>query len=241
VQAPAWRRELAAGFASLHDLLHYLQWEESLIQAQSPTDYGFRLRVPQGYAARMAKGDPRDPLLRQVLPSPAEAVPVAGFGEDPVGDRSALRGTGVLHKYHGRALVVTTGACAIHCRYCFRRHFPYADFGLRPAQWRELVLGLASDRSITEVILSGGDPLMLDDQRLAAMAADLARVPHLRRLRVHSRLVGLLPSRITPEFVHWLAGNRLRPVLVLHFNHPRELDPKLAEVSTNSSATVSNC
>jgi EF-P beta-lysylation protein EpmB len=175
----------------------------------------------------MRPGDPNDPLLRQVLPVQKETRKVRGYLADPVGDLPAERQPGLLHKYRGRALLLVTGACAIHCRYCFRRNYPYSD-SVGIARIEEAIRTIAGDPSIDEVILSGGDPLTLRDARLADLAKQLVEIPHLRRLRVHSRLPVTIPARITPEFVHWLGGSRLEPVLVLHANHPRELTPELA-------------
>ena len=184
----------------------------------------FPLRVPRGYVARMRRGDPYDPLLRQVLPLAAELAPSAGFGADPVGDRAAQRAPGVLHKYRGRVLLTATGACAVHCRYCFRRHFPYEQANASADGWRAAIDYIAADASITEVILSGGDPLTLSDRRLSEFVQLLALIPHVRRLRLHSRLPVVLPERVTTSLCEVLTGTRLRAVMVLHANHAQEID-----------------
>jgi EF-P beta-lysylation protein EpmB len=189
----------------------------------------FPLRVPRGFVARMRRGDPHDPLLRQVLPLAAELVPVPGFSADPVGDRTALRVPGVLHKYQGRVLLTATGACAVHCRYCFRRHFPYEQANASADGWRAALDTIAADASIEEVILSGGDPLTLSDRRLAEFAQSLARVPHVTRLRLHSRLPVVLPERVTPALCDALAGTRLRVVMVIHANHAQEIDASVQQ------------
>ena len=188
----------------------------------------FPLRVPEPFLARMTPGNPGDPLLRQVLPLDVEAQPAAGFQPDPVGDRPALQPGGVLHKYHGRALLVTTGACAVHCRYCFRRHFPYADANASADRWQAALDYLSRHPEIPEVILSGGDPLSLSDRRLAALADGLAAIPHLRRLRIHSRLPVVLPERVDDAFLNWFAAGRLQPVMVIHANHGNEIDGQVA-------------
>jgi EF-P beta-lysylation protein EpmB len=184
----------------------------------------FPLRVPRSYLARIRHGDPDDPLLRQVLPLGAELAETPGYVSDPVGDLESLAGTGVLHKYHGRALLVTTGACAIHCRYCFRREFPY---DLQHAGARQFAGALAlirQDPSITEVLLSGGDPLTLGDRRLGQLLGELEQIPHLRRVRVHTRLPVVLPERIDAGFVAmWSAVPRLQRIVVIHANHAREI------------------
>jgi EF-P beta-lysylation protein EpmB len=176
----------------------------------------------------MKPGDASDPLLRQVLPLKAEQLPVEGFGPDPVGDRPATRVPGLVQKYAGRALLMVHGACAIHCRYCFRRHYPYADLGASNPRLRGAVDAIAADSSLTEVILSGGDPLLLDDGPLGALLRRLDAIPHLRRLRIHSRLPVVLPERVTEGLCLAVGGMRLSPVVVIHANHPQELGPDTA-------------
>jgi len=184
----------------------------------------FPLRVPRGFAARMRRGDPHDPLLLQVLPSAAELLPAPGFVADPLAERRAVKAPGLLHKFAGRVLLITTGACAVHCRYCFRRHFPYAEHRPWADGWRQALACVAGDASIREVILSGGDPLVLDDDKLAALALALADLGHVRRLRLHSRLPIVLPERVDDALLAWLSGTRLQPVVVIHANHPNEID-----------------
>jgi EF-P beta-lysylation protein EpmB len=171
----------------------------------------------------MTPGDPNDPLLRQVLPSVEELVPRPGYSIDPVGDSEAIQAPGLLKKYRGRALLLVTGACAVHCRYCFRRHFPYADSALIHDHSRAAIRSLQSDSSISEVILSGGDPLMYDDHGLDSLFAELERLQHVRRLRLHTRIPIVLPSRITPKLCEVLSGRRLKTLVVVHVNHAREL------------------
>ncbi len=173
----------------------------------------------------MRYGDKNDPLLRQVFPLIEESYDVAGYGHDPVGDQSAVTSPGILQKYQGRALLVTTGACAIHCRYCFRRHFPYADSNPLGSQWSQTLAQLANDTSINEVILSGDDPLVLGDDKLARLVADLDKIPHLKRLRIHTRLPVVLPERIDTPLLTWIAACRLKVIMVIHANHANEIDP----------------
>ncbi len=187
-------------------------------------DTGFALRVPRGFVARMVHGDPADPLLLQTLPSAAELVDVPGFVGDAVGDMAARATHGVLHKYHGRALLIATGSCAINCRYCFRRHFPYATETAAAHRWEHALAHLREDASIGEVILSGGDPLSLSTPKLRELTTALATIPHIRRLRIHSRLPVVLPERIDREFLDWLGAMPLQRVVVLHANHPNEID-----------------
>ena len=227
-ESPRWQQHWREAISDPHELLHILGLEAHAVGLLAPGDTGFAMRVPRGFAARMRHGDPADPLLLQVLPGSAELRVTPGYSEDAVGDLEAIAVPGVLHKYAGRALLITTGACAINCRYCFRRHFPYAEENASSAQWQEAVNYLASDPSISEVILSGGDPLSLATAKLASLTDALVRLPHIRRLRIHSRLPIVLPERIDSELLRWLAGLPLQKVLVLHANHPNEIDETVA-------------
>ncbi len=172
----------------------------------------------------MRRGDPDDPLLRQVLPAPAEDDDVAGFTDNPVGELGLIRGDGLLSKYHGRALLVATGACAIHCRYCFRRHFPYDGGQPLGGEFSAALDRVASDGSISEIILSGGDPLVLPDEGLAQIASAIAEIPHVRRLRIHTRMPVVLPERVDEALVGWIEASRLPVVVVIHANHANEID-----------------
>lgn len=221
-----WRAELSAAFRHPSDLLDWLE----IAPDDRPAlhEPGFRMFVPRGFAARMRRGDPQDPLLLQVLPRRAEARRVPGFGPDPVGDLASRQASGVLHKYRGRVLLVTTGACAIHCRYCFRREFPYAREHASRNQWSSVVDYIAADTTVEEVILSGGDPLMLDTPRLEELSTRLSGIPHLRRLRIHTRVPVVLPERVDPEFLRWMDRLPWPVVIVIHANHERELDAAVA-------------
>ncbi len=189
----------------------------------------FSVFAPRGYIARMRPEDPHDPLLRQVLPLEEELVNPPGFITDPVGDLAATVTPGLLHKYHSRILMVTTGACAVHCRYCFRRHFPYAEGPRSPQAWAPALDSIAADDSLREVILSGGDPLTIVDGQLAELANRLAEIDHLQRLRIHTRLPILIPERVNDELTGWLRGTRLTAIVVVHANHAQELDAQVAE------------
>lgn len=225
---PLWQRALRDAFTRTDALLAYLQLDPALPQLDAARARAFPLRVPRGFAQRMRKGDPDDPLFLQVWPRPAEAESVAGFGLDAVGDLHKLRDGGLIHKYQGRILIVATGACAVHCRYCFRQHFPYADHLGARDHWRSAVQVIASDTSIREVILSGGDPLSLNDDKLGEFIDALEAIPHVQRLRIHTRQPILLPERIDMRLLAWLARSRLQKVMVLHANHPAELDASVA-------------
>jgi EF-P beta-lysylation protein EpmB len=187
-------------------------------------DAGFPLRVPRGFVARMRQGDPTDPLLLQVLPRRAEHDVVEGFTVDAVGDMASRAGHGLLHKYDGRALLIASGSCAVNCRYCFRRHFPYGEEIAAAAQWRDALAHVKADTSIRELILSGGDPLSLATHKLEELTRGLAGMPHVIRLRIHTRLPVVLPERIDGDFTDWLAALPLQKVVVLHANHANEFD-----------------
>jgi EF-P beta-lysylation protein EpmB len=221
---PAWQAEMASAITSPLELVTELGLDPGLVSAAIAAGGTFRLRVPRSYVARIRYGDPSDPLLRQVLPTKDELADVADYTADPLGERAALRAPGLLQKYHGRALLITTSACAVHCRYCFRRDFPYAEQTSESSRWSEALDEIARDASIEEVILSGGDPLSLSDSRLSGLTDAIQRIPHVRRLRVHTRQPVVLPSRVDEGLTQWLTRLRLPVVFVLHVNHPNEID-----------------
>jgi len=223
-----WRRQLREAVTDLDTLLRRLGLEHAAVAASHAAGADFPLRVPEAYLARIRPGDPRDPLLAQVLPAAAELQPAPGFGPDPVGDRQAAGPHGWLHKYAGRSLLVATGACAVHCRYCFRRHFPYAEHQPRHSAWAEVAAAIAARPEVSEVILSGGDPLVLADARLAGLTRALAALPQVRRLRIHTRLPVVIPDRVCSELLAWLAALPLRCVVVIHANHANEIDAAVA-------------
>lgn len=222
--AADWKRLWRDAVRDPAELLGLLGLEGRVPGLSADAAAQFPLRVPRGFVARMRPGDPHDPLLRQVLPLDEELRPMPGFGLDAVGDGAAKAATGVIHKYAGRALLIATGSCAIHCRYCFRRHFPYAEETAAAGQWREAVEAIRADASIDEVILSGGDPLSLSTAKLAELTAQLATVPHLRRLRIHTRLPVVLPERVDSELTAWLHALPWPVAMVLHANHAQEFD-----------------
>lgn len=201
--------------------------------AEAAGENPFPVFVPLEFLARIRVGDCHDPLLRQILPLPEEADAAAGFTTDPVGELQASPpaslAVGLLKKYYGRALLVTSGACGVHCRYCFRRHFPYDTVPHGDAAWDRPLAMLTADPSIDEVILSGGDPLVLTDAALENLIQRIAQVPHVRRLRIHSRMPIVIPQRITERLLQLLCDTRLSAWMVVHTNHPAELDsPTLA-------------
>jgi EF-P beta-lysylation protein EpmB len=222
-----WQRELAHAISSVDELLAMLGLDESPtaeLASRSLSNGGFPLRVPRGYVARMRHGDADDPLLRQVLPLAAEAESAPGYVADPVGDLASSRARGLLQKYHGRALLMTTGACAVHCRYCFRRNFPYREATATPRHLDAAFAKIAADPTTTEIILSGGDPLSLVDGRLAELFERAGRIGHLRRIRIHSRQPIVLPERVDDGLIATLENSPLPIVFVSHCNHPNEID-----------------
>jgi len=189
----------------------------------------FPVFVPLEFLDRMKAGDPRDPLLLQVLPRKEESIIDPSFVRDPVGDSNVEEAPGLLHKYHGRVLLILSGACAIHCRYCFRRHYPYATAPKNLDHWRAALEYIRGDTTIQEVILSGGDPLMVADEQLSRLIDQLETIPHLTRLRIHSRLPVVIPQRINSDLCDWLSRTRFSTWMVLHINHSQELDVPLME------------
>ena len=220
---PPWRDLWRNSLRDPLELLQMLGLQAYSARISAAAQHAFEFRVPRGFAAKMRHGDPNDPLLRQVLPIGEETLDVPGFSLDAVGDLAARNAPGILHKYPSRALLVATGACAINCRYCFRRHFPYADETASAGQWRTAIDYLRADASISELILSGGDPLSLSTAKLASLTEALRPVAHLRRIRLHTRLPVVLPERIDDDFLGWLKALPWPCVLVIHANHPNEL------------------
>jgi len=193
---------------------------------------GFPLLVPRTLLGRIRPGDPKDPVLLQVLPQTVEAIDQPGFTKDPLAEAGAAQSPGLLRKYQDRLLIVASRACAVHCRFCFRRHFPYADSPRTLEEWAAILGEIAAAESVREVILSGGDPLTLDDGFLAWLAGRLAEIPHLTRLRIHTRLPIIVPQRVTDELLTWLRATRLTPFVVVHVNHPAEIDEAVGEALT---------
>lgn len=218
-----WKQDMADAFRDAETLLQSLALCRQDIPDLDPAPNALRMLVPRGFAALMQPGDPEDPLLRQVLPRQIEHALVPGYVTDPVGDAAAGLGQGLIRKYAGRVLLIASGACAIHCRYCFRRHAPYSALGAQAPRLAAAIARIADDPTLSEVILSGGDPLMLDDDQLGELIMQLDATGHLQRLRIHSRLPVVLPARVTERLCARLADSRLAPVLVIHVNHANEL------------------
>lgn len=227
-QPEDWRRQYRDVITNARELLAELELSD-LIERVPPDAAGFALRVPRAFVARMQRGNPDDPLLRQVLPLDEETRPAPGFDLDAVGDLASRDARGVLHKYDGRALLIATGSCAVNCRYCFRRHFPYGDESAAANGWRDAIAWLETNPDINEVLLSGGDPLSLSTRKLCELTAALQPVAHLRRLRIHTRLPVVLPARVDTEFLAWIESLPWPVVVVIHANHAQELADDVAD------------
>ena len=225
---PRWRQDLAEAFREPGALCRFLGLDATLAAEAVAASGSFPFLVPRAFAVRMRRGDPDDPLLRQVMPRDAEARPAAGYAADPLSEAGFLAGPGLVRKYDGRALVLVTGGCAVNCRYCFRREFPYAESGATRRGMEGALAAVAADASLAEVILSGGDPLLVGDEEVAAVVERLDAIGHLRRLRIHTRLPVVLPSRVDDGLVATLGRSRLTRVIVIHANHPAELDDAVA-------------
>ncbi|OGT67109.1 MAG: EF-P beta-lysylation protein EpmB [Gammaproteobacteria bacterium RIFCSPLOWO2_02_FULL_47_50] len=228
MQQANWQAELRKTKIGPATLLEDIGLARNAPALANQAAISFPLRVTEGFKNRITNGDEHDPLLRQILPLAEEDRDHPDFSFDPLAEYAKQPVPGLLHKYHGRALLVVTGACAIHCRYCFRRHFPYAESNPASQQWQTALDYLARDQTVTEIILSGGDPLTVSDERLSGLVQSLADIPHIKRLRIHSRIPVVLPERIVDTLLDWLTGTRLRPVMVVHANHANELDNSVA-------------
>ena len=233
----SWQADFAAAVTDPAELASLLGLPESWVAPAREAARMFPMRVPRSFVARMRRGDPTDPLLRQVLPVAEELEHTAGRSSDPLQEADARRAPGLLHKYRGRALLIATGACAMHCRYCFRREFPYEDQQSDTGRWHDALAALAADPSIEELILSGGDPLSLGDARLQSLSRALADIPQLRSLRLHTRNAVVLPSRVDDGLVEWIKGLPWRVTVVLHVNHAQELEGDAVEAIARLRST----
>ena len=221
---PSWQKELASVVTDPKKLLEAVQI--------SPEDYLqhfqarklFPVRVPRPYISRIKKGDINDPLLKQVMPLDKEFITTQGFTTDPLEEHDSVA-EGLLHKYKNRVLMIVKSGCAVNCRYCFRRHFPYADNSPNKQRWQAALDYIKQHNEIREVIFSGGDPLMASDEHLGWLVAQLEKIPHLTRLRIHTRMAIVIPQRVTSNLVTLLKTTRLKPTIVFHINHQHEIDP----------------
>jgi len=223
-QGESWQQQWANAIRDPRVLENLLELPANSLDAPAQAIQSFSLRVPLSYVERMAKSAPRDPLLLQVLPQASELIEKKGFSTNPVGDIEAQKSSGILQKYPGRILLITTGACPIHCRYCFRRHYPYANNQATANQWQTALEHIASDPDLGEVILSGGDPLSLSDEKLSPLINALGNIEHVHTLRIHSRLPIVLPDRITSNIINMLLSTKKQVIFVLHANHSAEIE-----------------
>ncbi len=225
---PNWQQELKSAFTNINELLSFLNLNVEDLSLYSNAAKKFPLLVTRSYAERIVKSDWNDPLLRQVLPHPDELAAHPNYLSDPVGDSSASISPGLIHKYYGRILIISTGACAIHCRYCFRREFPYSDNSAHRSQLDSISQYLSNHTEVTEVILSGGDPLTLSDSKLQHLLEQLVKQPQVERIRIHTRIPIVLPSRITQALIKTLSSTPKKVIIVIHSNHPNELNHEVS-------------
>ncbi len=240
---PNWQQEYRESITNIDQLCQILGLKIEQLPISTQANQQFQLRVPHSYVHRMQKSNPNDPLLLQVLPSNHEDKHIEGYLKDPVGDLQSSKSPGLLQKYKGRALLLASSRCAIHCRYCFRRHFPYTTQNPRHDSWEQALQELQQDQSITEIILSGGDPLSLDDFILTNLISKLESIAHIQRLRIHTRLPVVIPNRICNELLAWIKNTRLKVIFVLHINHAQEIDTHLQkslQKLTNVNCTLLN-
>ncbi len=224
---PSWQTDLSQSCSSIDKLLDYLQLNAQQLSVSQQANLDFPLRVPWPFVRRMAQSNPHDPLLAQVLPTAAEMHNSADYSKDPLEESNHNPVPGIVHKYGNRLLLIVSPNCAINCRYCFRRHFPYSDNRQSKAQWHEALEYISNKPEINEVIYSGGDPLAANDKFLSWLTEQIAAISHIKRLRIHSRLPVVIPSRINQQFFDWATTTRLKPIMVLHINHGNEIDQAL--------------
>jgi EF-P beta-lysylation protein EpmB len=224
-----WKAELSNCISSIDQLLQLLGLNSKDLNASQLASQGFSIKVPQHYAQLMEYGNPEDPLLKQVLPIEAELKPDPSFNTDPVNESEYNPVPGIVHKYRNRVLMIISPNCAINCRYCFRRHFPYQENRQSKQQWLQALDYLKTRPEINEVIYSGGDPLAANDNFLGWLTQQIESIKHIKRLRIHTRLPVVIPSRVDSQLLDWLGNTRLKPTMVLHINHANEIDAKLCQ------------
>ena len=223
----SWQKNLAQGFTSARDLLHFLELPN---EGSELAEQQFVSRIPLSFARRMEKKNPRDPLLLQVLAVDKELLHTKGYQTDPLQEQSNNPLKGLIHKYQGRVLLTLTGVCPVNCRYCFRRHFPYSDNNPGKVGWTAVCDYIANDSTINEVILSGGEPLLASDTVLSGLLTQLDAIEHVKTLRIHTRIPIVFPERVDASLLQVLATTRLQKVMVLHCNHAQELDSVVLDV-----------
>jgi len=241
-QTPSWQKHDNNAICCPEELLKQLMLPDGLLAAAKESAKLFPLKVTHSYLARIEKGNVHDPLLRQILPLVDEQYGHPDYSTDPVGDLSSTPVPGLLHKYKGRVLLMATASCGIHCRYCFRRHFPYSEHK-SSNNWRQAIEYIRKDHSIHEVILSGGDPLLVSDSYLNEFINKIEAISHIKRLRIHTRLPVVIPQRLTENLMDILKKSRLNASIVVHINHPNELDQELGrrlQIFTQAGITILN-
>jgi EF-P beta-lysylation protein EpmB len=226
--SPNWQRQLRDVITSRDELLAAVGLSAGQLPPADGACEDFPIKVPRSFVRRMRVGDPRDPLLLQVLSSREELLVTPGYSRDPVGEGGAIPRRGIVHKYYGRVLLLVSGGCAVHCRYCFRRHFPYGEHQNSREQWREALDYIREDDTIDEVILSGGDPLVVTDEQLRQLVVQIAAIGHVRRLRIHSRLPVVIPERVDQSLLDAITHAALQTIMVIHCNHANEIDASVA-------------
>lgn len=231
----SWQYQLQHAITDPAELLEQLEISSDYLAAAIAASHQFPLRAPHAFISRIKKGEINDPLLQQILPIAQELKHTPGFHKDPVGEQYN-QPAGLIQKYQGRVLLMVNGHCAINCRYCFRRHFPYQENRLNKNEWQQLIAQIAQDPSISEVIYSGGDPLASNDKQLRWLTERIADIRHIKRLRIHTRLPVVIPQRITAESLSWMTEHRLSTVLVLHINHANEIDQAVIDACQRMKA-----
>lgn len=231
-QTKSWQEELSDLITQPEELFSLLNLPTELLPAAQKAHTLFPLRSTRAYVSRIQQNNPDDPLLKQILPLGEELIETPDFVDDPLEEEDFTPVPGLIHKYHGRVLLIAANQCAINCRYCFRRHFDYQQHALSRQQWQQALDYISNNKDVEEVILSGGDPLAVSDRQLSWLVAALAEIPHVERLRIHSRIPIVAPSRITEELLATLKDSGLLVSLVIHCNHPQEIDEEVAAALT---------
>jgi len=224
---PTWQNALIHSIKTIHELCDFLELDYNALNKQFHVSPNFPVRVPVDFAMCMKKGDVKDPLLLQVLPRIEETVFHAEFIKDPVGDLKSTTKSGLIHKYKNRVLMTVSGNCAVHCRYCFRQYFPYSETQFSSEKLADMCAYIKTHSEVTELILSGGDPLSVSDKQIAYICHEISLLEQIKTVRFHTRFPVVIPSRITPEFIDVLASLSKNKVMVLHINHPNEISRDL--------------
>ena len=226
-QTNSWQQQLQNLITDPRELAELLQIPLDALSPQAAEQ--FPLRLPRAMLSKIEAGNIHDPILRQFLPAPSELVPAPGYSLDPLAEQDANPVPGLIHKYQGRVLLTAAGHCAVNCRYCFRRHFNYSDNRLSGHYFQAVLDYINSDSSINEVIFSGGDPLVVSNRQVQEWITALEAISHINRIRIHSRVPVVIPERLDAQLAELLTQSRLQAVLVIHSNHPKELDADLTQ------------